>query len=121
MKVLGRDDAAERPLASFELEAALARLGQVEASGEQAEDQAGPAASGANSTLQRFGSAFAIAVVAAVFAANGHIGSPASFAAGFRPALVVAASLSLIGAITALGVQSRRAPLRSALSLADAA
>lgn len=65
-------------------------------------------ASGVNSTMQRFGSAFAVAVGSAVFAANGHIGTPASFAAGFRPALVVVASLSLVGALTALGVMSRR-------------
>jgi MFS family permease len=61
-------------------------------------------ASGVNSTLQRFGSVFGIALVSAVFAANGQIGSPASFAAGFQPALAVAAVFSLIGAGTALGV-----------------
>lgn len=66
-------------------------------------------ASGVNSTLQRFGSAFAIAMAAAVFAANGHIGSPTSFADGFRPALGAVATLSLLGAITALGVRSRHA------------
>ena len=66
-------------------------------------------ASGVNSTMQRFGSAFAIAVVAAVFASNGHIGTPATFAGGFRPALAVAAGLSLLGAVTALGVRSRKA------------
>src|SRR5947209_1084910 len=59
-------------------------------------------ASGVNSTLQRFGSAFAIAIAAAVFAANGHIGSPASFTTGFRPALMVVAALSILGAISAL-------------------
>jgi len=64
-------------------------------------------ASGVNSTLQRFGSAFAIAVAAAVFAANGHIGSAASFAAGFRPALELVAGLSLLGALSGLAVQSR--------------
>jgi MFS family permease len=65
-------------------------------------------ASGVNSTAQRFGSAFAIAIGAAVFSANGHIGTPSSFVAGFQPALLVIASLSLVGAVTALGVQSRR-------------
>jgi EmrB/QacA subfamily drug resistance transporter len=69
-------------------------------------------ASGVNSTVQRFGSAFAIAVAAAVFAANGHIGSPAAFATGFRPAMIVVATLSLLGAITALGVESPRATLQ---------
>jgi len=67
-------------------------------------------ASGANSTLRQFGGAFGIAVAAAVFAANGHIGTAASFDAGFQPALAVAASLSLLGALTALAVG--RAPAR---------
>lgn len=65
-------------------------------------------ASGVNSTMQRFGSAFAIAIAAAVFAANGHIGTAASFAVGFRPALLAIASLSLLGTITALAAGSRR-------------
>jgi len=65
-------------------------------------------ASGVNSTLQRFGSAFAIAVAAAVFAANGHLGSAVSFTAGFRPAMAVVAGLSLAGAVTALAVGDRR-------------
>ena len=65
-------------------------------------------ASGVNSTLQRFGGAFAIAVAAAVFTANGHLGTAASFTSGFRPALAVVAALSALGAITALGVNGRR-------------
>jgi EmrB/QacA subfamily drug resistance transporter len=65
-------------------------------------------ASGVNSTLQRFGSAFALAVAVAVFTANGHLGTAASFTAGFRPALGVVAALSLIGAVTALSVNTPR-------------
>lgn len=65
-------------------------------------------ASGVNSTMQRFGAAFAIAIGAAVFASYGHIGTPSSFVAGFQPALVVVGSLSLLGALTALGVQPRQ-------------
>jgi EmrB/QacA subfamily drug resistance transporter len=65
-------------------------------------------ASGTNSTLQRFGGAFGIAVTTAVFAAHGHLGTPASFDAGFRPALAVAAGLSLLGAVSALAVTGRR-------------
>ena len=64
-------------------------------------------ASGVSTTLQRFGSAFAIAVAAAVFAANGRIGTPASFDAGFRPALAVIAGLSILGAVTALAAGTR--------------
>ena len=65
-------------------------------------------ASGVNSTLQRFGSAFAIAIAAAVFSANGHLGTPVSFTAGFRPALGVVAGLSVLGAMSALAVAGRR-------------
>ena len=65
-------------------------------------------ASGVNSTSQRFGSALAVAVGVAVFASHGHIGTPASFIAGFQPALMAVATLALLGAFTALGVQSRR-------------
>ncbi len=65
-------------------------------------------ASGVNSTLQRLGSAFAIAIAAAVFAANGHIGTPGTFTSGFKPALVVIAVLSLVGAVSALAISERR-------------
>ena len=78
-------------------------------------------ASGVNSTLQRFGAAFAVAVGAAVFASHGHIGSPTSFVAGFQPALIVVASLSLIGAITALGVQPSTRGVAVASAAAKAA
>jgi EmrB/QacA subfamily drug resistance transporter len=65
-------------------------------------------ASGTNSTLQRFGGVFGVALVTAVFTAHGHLGSPDSFLAGFRPALGVAAGLSLLGAATATAVAGRR-------------
>ncbi len=65
-------------------------------------------ASGANSTFQRFGSVFGVAVATAIFAANGHLGTPAAFADGFRPALAVLAGLSLLGVLPALAVRARR-------------
>jgi EmrB/QacA subfamily drug resistance transporter len=65
-------------------------------------------ASAVNSMLQRFGSAFAVAVATAVFTANGNLGTPAHFTAGFRPALVVVAGLSFLGAVSALGVARHR-------------
>jgi hypothetical protein len=75
-----------------------------------------------NSTLQRFGSAFAIAIAAAVFTANGHLGTPASFTAGFRPALAAVAGLSLLGAVSALAVAGRqRAAVAVEPLLAEAA
>ena len=72
-------------------------------------------ASGVNSTLQRFGAAFAVAIAAAVFSANGHLGTAVSFTAGFRPALTLVAGLSVAGAITALAVAGRpRVPVVAA-------
>src|SRR6266545_2693206 len=65
-------------------------------------------ASGANASLQRFGGAFGVAVASAVFAANGRLGAPASFTAGFRPALTLAAGFSLLGVVSALAVGGNR-------------
>ncbi len=65
-------------------------------------------ASGVQSTLQRFGAVFGVAIVAAVFSANGHLGSPATVVSGFRPALAAAAAMSVAGALTALGTGGRR-------------
>jgi EmrB/QacA subfamily drug resistance transporter len=64
-------------------------------------------ASGTNSTLQRFGGAFGVALATAVFSAHGHLGTAASFDRGFRPALAVAAALSLAGVLSALLVGGR--------------
>jgi hypothetical protein len=66
-------------------------------------------ASGVNNTLQRFGGAFGVAIVTAVFTSYGHLGSAASVVSGYRPALAVSAGLSLIGAVAATAVSRRRA------------
>jgi MFS family permease len=66
-------------------------------------------ASGVVNTLQRFGGAFGIAIATATFSAYGHLGSPASMTAGYRPALAVAALLSLAGAAVALAIRQRPA------------
>jgi MFS family permease len=69
-------------------------------------------ASGVNSTLQRFGSAFALSIAAVVFAANGRLGDAGGFTTGFRPALTVVAGLSLIGALAALAAApTKQAPV----------
>jgi MFS family permease len=65
-------------------------------------------AAGVNTMMQRFGSVFAVAIATAVFAANGHLGSPASVTNGFKPALGVCAALSMFATFTALGITSRR-------------
>lgn len=77
-------------------------------------------ASGVSNTTQRFGSAFGIAIVTAVFAAHGHLGSAASVTAGYRPAMVVAAVLSLAGAMAAVAVGRRRAVVATGIAPAPA-
>ena len=75
-------------------------------------------ASGVINTMQRFGAAFAIAVVSAVFAANGHLGTPSSVVSGIRPAMAAVAALSVLGALTALAVGRKRPVVVSAGELA---
>jgi EmrB/QacA subfamily drug resistance transporter len=57
-------------------------------------------ASGVFSTLRQLGGAFGVAIGGAVFAATGGYGSAALYVDGYRPALLIAAVLSL-GAIAA--------------------
>jgi hypothetical protein len=71
-------------------------------------------ASGVNSTVQRFGSAFAIALASAVFSANGQLSSATAFTDGFRPALLVVAGLSALGGFAALAISSRPIGVRAA-------
>jgi EmrB/QacA subfamily drug resistance transporter len=67
-------------------------------------------ASGVQSTLQRFGAVFGVAIVVAVFSSNGDLSTPAGVVAGFRPALAAAAGFSLAGALAALATAGRRRP-----------
>ena len=77
-------------------------------------------ASGVNSTMQRFGAAFAIAIASAVFAANGQLASAAAFTAGFRPALVAVAGLSLLGAVAALAISRQPSAARATVPVTAA-
>jgi EmrB/QacA subfamily drug resistance transporter len=65
-------------------------------------------AAGTISTLRELGGVFGIAVVVAVFAADGGYGSPAAFADGFGPAIGVSALLAVIGATAALTLRGRQ-------------
>jgi EmrB/QacA subfamily drug resistance transporter len=66
-------------------------------------------ASGVNNTMGRFGGAFGVAIVTAVFTAHGSLASAPGVVAGFRPALVVSAVLSLAGSAAAVAIGRRRA------------
>jgi EmrB/QacA subfamily drug resistance transporter len=65
-------------------------------------------ASGINYMAQRFGTVFALAIASAVFTAHGHLGSPASFSAGFRPALWACVTFAVLAALTAFGIRGQR-------------
>jgi EmrB/QacA subfamily drug resistance transporter len=79
-------------------------------------------ASAVSNTLQRFGTAFGVAVATAVFIANGSLANPATFSAGFRPALLAVAGLAVLGALTALAVREpQAAPAHAAAEPAMAA
>jgi EmrB/QacA subfamily drug resistance transporter len=69
-------------------------------------------ASGINYMAQRFGTVFALAIGSAVFAAHGHLGSPASVTAGFRPALWACVCFAVLAAVSgvAMASRSRRGP-----------
>jgi hypothetical protein len=71
-------------------------------------------ASGVNNTMGRFGGAFGVAIVTAVFTAHGSLASTAGVVAGYRPALSVSAVLSLAGSAAAVAIGRRRAVPRAA-------
>ncbi len=76
-------------------------------------------ASGINYMAQRFGAVFAIAIATAVFSANGHLGSPASVTAGFRPALWACAAFAALAAVTAFGISPRRTATATPVQATD--
>lgn len=78
-------------------------------------------ASGVSGTLQRFGGVFGVAVATTVFTTNGHLGTPMSFTAGFRPALATTAGFALVAGLSALAVTARRATAADAQAVAEAA
>jgi hypothetical protein len=65
-------------------------------------------ASGINYMAQRFGTVFALAIASAVFAAHGHLGSPASVTAGFRPALWACVCFAVLAALSGIAISSSR-------------
>jgi EmrB/QacA subfamily drug resistance transporter len=67
-------------------------------------------AAGTNSALREIGGVFGVAILAAVFAGYGSYASAASFIAGFKPAILVAALVPIIGVAAAA-----LAPARSAV------
>jgi EmrB/QacA subfamily drug resistance transporter len=67
-------------------------------------------AAGVMNTMQQFGAVFGIAVATTVFNAHGSLASAAAVTSGYRPALGVAAGLSVLGAAAALGLRRPARP-----------
>lgn len=65
-------------------------------------------AAGTLNTMQQFGSVFGVAVVTAVFNAHGSLATSAAVTSGYRAALAVSASASVLGALVALGIRRAR-------------
>lgn len=59
-------------------------------------------AAGTNNALREVGGVFGVAILAAVFIANGDYSSPARFIDGFRAAELVAAAVALAGVVAAV-------------------
>jgi len=72
-------------------------------------------ASGIFNMVRFLGGVFGVAMAVALFSANGGVGSPEAFVAGFVPALAISAALSLLAAIIGMALPGRRAlPLTAA-------
>ena len=69
-------------------------------------------ASGANNAIRELGGVFGVAVLAAVFTANGGYHSGQQFVNGMNPAVIVGAALVAVGAIAAFAIKGspRTAP-----------
>jgi hypothetical protein len=76
-------------------------------------------ASGINYMAQRLGTVFAIAIASAVFTAHGHLGTPASVTAGFRPALWSCVAFAVLSALTAFAIPTQPASTSTGTPAAD--
>jgi EmrB/QacA subfamily drug resistance transporter len=64
-------------------------------------------AAGTNNAFRELGGVFGVAILSAVFAAGGSYASPGAFIAGFKPAEMVAAAISVAGVLAALLAPSK--------------
>lgn len=77
-------------------------------------------ASGANNALREVGGALGVAVLAAVFSAQGGYGSARSFTDGTVPAVWIGAGVVALAALVALMIPGRRATRRQEAAEAEA-
>ena len=73
-------------------------------------------ASGASNTIREIGGVFGVAVLAAVFSANGSYGSPQTYVDGLIPAVWVGAFIVGLGAIAALVLPARTSVVPGAVA-----
>ena len=71
-------------------------------------------ASGANNTIRELGGVFGVAVLAAIFSANGSYESPADYVAGLVPAVAAGAAVLAAGSLVALALPRFVTGLRAA-------
>jgi hypothetical protein len=64
-------------------------------------------ASGATNTIREVGGVFGVAVLAAVFSANGSYTSPTAYVDGLQPAIAVGAVFVALGAVAAAFIPAR--------------
>src|SRR3954447_20922487 len=65
-------------------------------------------ASGTFNSMRQLGGVLGVAIVSAVFAANGSYAGPAAYADGVAPAVLVTAAIALVGSAVGLRVGPRR-------------
>jgi hypothetical protein len=65
-------------------------------------------ASGVFNMGRFLGGMFGIAALVAVFSARGSVDTPAAFSSGFAAAMMLAAALSLLGAVAGMWLPARR-------------
>jgi len=64
-------------------------------------------ASGATNTIREVGGVFGVAVLAAIFSANGSYATPTAYVAGMQPAIAIGAVVVGLGALVALAIPAR--------------
>jgi EmrB/QacA subfamily drug resistance transporter len=64
-------------------------------------------ASGATNTIREVGGVFGVAVLAAIFSANGDYTTPTAYVAGMQPAIAIGAVVVGLGALAALAIPAR--------------
>jgi EmrB/QacA subfamily drug resistance transporter len=74
-------------------------------------------ASGATNTIREVGGVFGVAVLAAIFSANGSYLSPTAYVDGLRPAIAVGAVVVALGALAAAVIPARAGARARAIEL----